>query len=366
MDAIGSVHAPAGERVNPPPTPQPERLCILRLSAIGDITHVVPIVRSIQRQWPDTRIAWVIGKIEAQLVGDLPGVEFIVVDKRRGWRAYFDLRHRLARRRFDVLLHMQVALRANLLAGLVPADVRLGYDYRRSRDCHGMFINKRIPEQNGQHVLDLFFSFIETLGLQRDALTWDLPIPEEAKAFAIEHIPGGARALIISPCSSHQYRDWRADYYAAVADHAIEHHGLRVLLCGGPSRRERDMGTAITASMRHEPINLIGRDTLKRLLALLERADVLVAPDSGPMHMATCVGTPVIGLHAASNPRRSGPYLSLVHCVDRYDDAARQRFGRPASELPWGTKLEYPGVMELIQPTDVISKLDALVGTRRA
>ena len=99
----------------------PQDLCLLRLSAIGDVTHAVVLVRTIQRQWPETRITWVIGKLEAQLVGDIPGVEFVVFDKGRGLRGFWDLRRAMRGRRFDVLLHMQVALRANLASALVES-----------------------------------------------------------------------------------------------------------------------------------------------------------------------------------------------------------------------------------------------------
>ncbi|MCM2311130.1 MAG: hypothetical protein NDI84_06960, partial [Steroidobacteraceae bacterium] len=96
-------------------------------------------------------------------------------------------------------------------------------------------------------------------------------------------------------------------------------------------------------------------------LATLARATVLLTPDSGPAHMATAVGTPVIGLYAATNPERSGPYYSRRWCVDRYDAAARGFLGKPAAELPWTTKIERPGVMGLITPADVIERLDALM-----
>src|SRR5690606_37377210 len=100
--------------------------------------------------------------------------------------------------------------------------------------------------------------------------------------------------------------------------------GWQVILCGGPSAFEREFGDAIIAHMKSSPLDLIGKDTLKELLALLERADLVLAPDSGPMHMANAVGTPVLGLHAASNPVRSGPYSDRQWCVDRYDAAARK------------------------------------------
>jgi heptosyltransferase I len=113
--------------------------------------------------------------------------------------------------------------------------------------------------------------------------------------------------------------------------------------------------------MRTRPLNLIGKDTIKQLLGMLERAELLITPDSGPMHLATAVGTPVVGLHAASNPARSGPYLSQVWCVNRYDDAARRYLGRPADALKWGTKIEREGVMALVTVDDVIERIEAFV-----
>jgi heptosyltransferase I len=150
-----------------------------------------------------------------------------------------------------------------------------------------------------------------------------------------------------------------------VADHAIARHGWRVALCGGRSTLEREVADRIIATMKQAPIDLVGRDTLKQFLALALRARAVLTPDSGPMHMANAVGTPVIGLHAASNPARSGPYSSRPWCVDRYDAAARRFRGVPAEALPWGTKLEYPDVMSLIETEAVIERLDALVAATR-
>lgn len=347
-----------------PFTHPPARLCILRLSALGDVTHMVPVVRSIQAQWSQTRLTWCIGALEHKLLGDLDGVEFVVFRKGQGLGAYAELRRALAAQRFDALLHAQVSLRANLAGRLIPARVRLGYDRARAKDLHGLAVNRRIPAAPGQHVLDSFFSFAEALGVTRRELRWDIPIPAEAHAYAERHLPPGEPVLVISPCSSHPLRNWLPERYAAVADHASQQHGLRVVLTGGPSVLEREMGEAITARMRAPVLNLIGKDTLKQLLAVLQRATLVISPDSGPMHMAGAVGTPVMGLHAASNPQRSGPYLSRDWSVDRYDAAARRFLGRPAAQLKWGTKIERPGVMELIEIEDVIAKLDGFMASR--
>jgi heptosyltransferase I len=350
-----------------PPLPfaePPSSLFVMRFSALGDVCHMVPVVNSIRRQWPRTRITWCVARLEHELVGDLPGVEFVVFDKSRGLQGLGELRRRLRHRRFDALVQAQVSMRSNLAGMAVRAPIRLGYDRARARDLHGLFVNQRIPAGHGQHVLDSFFSFAATLGVTHRELRWDLPVPDEAAEFARQALPEGERYVLISPCSSHPRRNWLPERYAAVSDHICRRHDRRVVLVGGPSPAEREAGEAITRHMATRPINLIGRDTVKKLLAMLGRAELLISPDSGPMHMATAAGTPVIGLHAASNPARSGPYLSQEWCVNRYDDAARRYLGRPAAELEWGTKIECEGVMELVTVADVVERIDAFMAGR--
>jgi heptosyltransferase I len=333
----------------------PRSICLLRLSALGDVTHVLPLLRTLRLAWPQTAIAWVIGKGEHRLLEGLPGVRFIEYDKTSGLAGMRAVRRQCGER-FDVLLQLQVSARANLLSAFIPARRRIGYDRSRSKDGHGLFVNERIADRPGIHVLDAIGSFADALGLQRDRVVWDLPVPDEAHAWARAQWPDdGRRTLMISPCSSHVLRNWRAERYAALADH-VAAHGWRVVLCGGRSALERDTGDAILASMRARDgvLDLIGKDTLKQLPALLARADLLVTPDSGPMHIANAMGTKVLGLHAASNPNRSGPYSDRRYCVDRYDDAARKFRGKPASELKWGSKIEAAGVMDLVTIDDAI------------
>ena len=167
-----------------------DRYACLRTSALGDVTHVVPLVRTLQRQWPQTQLSWIVGKLEHQLVGDIAGVEFVVFDKRQGLNGYRDVRSKLGARRFDALLHMQVALRANLLSTLIHAPLRIGYDAARAKDLHGLFINRRIPARSGEHVLDALGSFVEPLGLKQTEVRWDIPIPDAATEFAERHLPG--------------------------------------------------------------------------------------------------------------------------------------------------------------------------------
>lgn len=339
----------------------PKKVCLLRLSAIGDTCHVVPLLRTLQRAWPHAEFTWVIGKLEARLMRLLPEVEFITVDKRAGLAGFRDLRRALRHRQFDLLLHLQLALRASAIALNIHAPLRLGFDRARARELQWLVTNARIEPRRREHVLDSFMGFADALGIHEHLLRWDIPLPAEAVDYAQSLIPDAQPTLVLSPCSSHRLRNWATDRYAAVARHAVRRHGMRVILAGGPSELERGTGQQIEALAGVPLVNTIGKDTLPQLLALLARARVLLTPDSGPAHMATMVNTPVLGLYAATNPERSGPYLSRQWCVDAYPRAALKFRGRAPEKLPWTTKIEEPGVMDLIAVDEVTAKLDTLL-----
>ena len=117
--------------------------------------------------------------------------------------------------------------------------------------------------------------------------------------------------------------------------------------------------------MREPAIDLVGRDTLKQLMALLERAAIVLSPDSGPVHIANALGTKVVGLFACTDLARSGPYSDLHFCTDHYDTAARRFLGKPASALRWGKRVEFPGVMDLIGVDEVIDCVDRCTAALR-
>ena len=340
----------------------PEKVCLLRLSAIGDTCHVVPLLRTLQSAWPKTRFSWVIGKLEAKLMSLIPDVELITVDKGAGLGAYGRLREDMKRRgAFDLLMHLQLSVRASAASALIPAPIKVGFDRARAREMQWLFTNRRIAPRSREHVLDSFMGFADAVGVTEKRLRWDIPPTPDLLDYSRQYVPDAQPTLVISACSSHRARNWLPERYGAIAEHAVRRHGMRVILCGGPNDFEREMAHAIERATTVPLLNLVGRDTLPQLLALLGRATALLTPDSGPAHMATMVGTPVIGLYAATNPERSGPYLSRRWCVDAYDAAARKFLGKPATEIAWTTKIEQPGVMELISVAAVTAKLDELL-----
>lgn len=349
----------------PHATPPPASVCILRLSAVGDVCHTLPVVRTLQAEWPETRFTWIIGTLEAGLVGDIPGIEFITFDKNLGFDAYRKLRRQLQGREFDVLLHMQMSWRSSMASCFaVRAAVKLGFDRRRAHDWQWLFTNRRIPYKPRQHVMDSLLGFSETLGIAAHSLRWDIPVPAEAQAFASRLIPDGTPALLISPCANPRFRNWRSwlpENYAAVAAHAAGNLGMRVIITGGASAIERAYGARIAELATPMVQNLVADTSLKQLLALLQRATVLISPDSGPVHMATATGTPVIGLYATTNPDRAGPYLSRRWCVNRYPDAMRKFNHQEPDIVPWGSRVRDPRAMSLIGVDEVTGKLDELM-----
>lgn len=337
----------------------PTSICILRLSAIGDICHTLPIVRTIQKHWPTTKLTWIIGKTEYALVSDIPDINFIIFDKAKGLKAYVEIYAQLKNMNFDALLHMQMSFRTSIISTLVKSKIKLGFDKQRAKDGQWLFSNSKIPYKPNQHVIDSFFGFTETLGIPRHEYRWDIPVQAHTSKLNSEQ-----PYIVISPCSSMAYRNWNSEGYAAIADIVQEKYKLQVILSGGQSAIEKEMGDAITKLTKHPVINLIAKTNLKQLLSLLKNAYCVISPDSGPAHISTAVNTPVIGLYATTNPDRACPYLSKEWTVNRYPDAIRRKYNTSVDLLKWGTRVRDPWAMSLISVDDVSKKFDKLTQTK--
>ena len=343
----------------------PDSICVLRMSAIGDVCHTLPVIRAIQRHWPQTKITWIIGKLETELIGDIDDFEFIVFNKSSGWPELRKLRRTLKHRRFDLLLNMQASMRANLVSLNIRAKNKLGFDRARARDYQWLFCNSQIAAKENQHVLDGLVGFAQALGVEVNSLVWDIPVPPSAEAFARSILPGTQSTLIVSPCSSNRYRNWRnwsVEGYAEVINYALDNLNMRCVLTGGPSETEIEYGKRVTALTGGRAQNLIGNTSLKELFALIQRSTILVSPDSGPAHMATSAGTAVLGLYVTSNPLRTGPYLNLDQVVNKYPQAISAEFGADANNVRWGQRVRNPQAMDMIKPSEVSRQLEKMLG----
>ena len=341
----------------------PKSICILRLSAIGDVTHVLPIIATLKKQWPETSITWIIGKLEYQLVKSLSDIDFIVFDKRNGLGEYRKLHQSLKGSNFDVLLMMQVSLRANFLSLLIRTPIKIGYDKSRARDFHSLFINQNIEGPSRIHVLDTFFQFLKKLGINERTMDWLLTVDEKDREFAYQII-SERPTVIINPCSSarkNNWRNWPVNSYVEVVDY-LSLKNIQVILSGGPSTQEISYANDIVQICRQPPINLVGKTTLSQLLALMQQAQCLIAPDTGPAHMGTVAGIPVIGLYASSNPLRTGPYNSQDCSVNAYPEALEKYNQQNVEQARWGARVRDQDVMKSISIKNVINKLNQCLG----
>ena len=342
-------------------TSAPQSLCILRLSAIGDVCNTVAAVQAIQRTWPQTQITWITGKLEAQLIHDLPGIEVIVFDKKQGWQGYRQLWSQLKGRQFDALLHMQYALRASVATLGIKARYKLGFDALRSQDFQTWFTNVKVPSPATPHVLDGLLAFGHTLGVTDMNPTWRIPYSPQDGEWADAQLDNTKRNLVMVPGASKAYKNWTATGYAQIVDYAVE-HGFNVIIAGSPSPVETKLCNAVLADIHHPVTNVVGKSSIKQMLALLDKADLVIAPDTGPTHMANAMGTPVIGLYAHHNPERTGPYCFGDYVVSAYREAiALEHPNKSIDELDWRTRVKDERAMERISVEQVKAMFDKVM-----
>ncbi|WP_269518719.1 glycosyltransferase family 9 protein [Alteromonas sp. BMJM2] len=329
----------------------------MRLSAIGDVCHAVAMVTRIQTQWPDAQITWVIGKVEHQLVKLMPNIRFIIFDKKRGKAAVKDLEQAVKGEVFDALLMMQVALRANLASRVIKAKQRIGFDWARSKELHWLFANKRISANQHAHVLDGFMDFADALGVPRvEKPAWRIPVSDEVSEWGLQQAKDLGKYVVIAPAASKAERNWLPEQYARIAEY-IQNKGVNVILCGGPGSLDRETADAIKQKTDINLQDFTGKTSLHQLLMLLKHAILVVAPDTGPAHMATTVNTPVVGLYAHSNPLRTGPYNNLNNVASVYDECIKEQKGKAWQELPWGVRAKGDNLMQRISFEQVREKV---------
>lgn len=333
----------------------------MRLSAIGDVCHAAAMVNRIQQHWPDAEITWVIGKIEYQLVKLIPNVRFIIFDKSQGKAAVESLKQAVKGEVFDALLMMQVALRANLASRVIKARQRIGFDWARSKELHWWFANQRIRPHQHAHVLDGFMDFADALGVPPVAApSWNIPVTPEDESWGKERAAELGNYVVIAPAASKAERNWLPERYARLANDLHE-KGKKVVLCGGPGKLDKQTSQAILSHKAKISADFTGQTSLHQLLMLLKHATLVIAPDTGPAHMATTVGTPVIGLYAHSNPRRTGPYNNIEQTVSVYESCVLAQKGKPWDALPWGVRAKGQHLMAQISYQAVAQQVNEIL-----
>jgi len=322
------------------PESPPESVCVVMLSAIGDAVHVQPVLTAIKRAWPETHLTWIVQSLPMQVGLNRPDMdEFITFERRRGlagWMGFRDLKRRVRGRHWDLVINLQVYLKAGLITALLKSPRKLGFDRRRARDLNWLFTTERLPPPPPGHVQDHYFEFLQYLGIDPDPVEWRMRLtPEEREAQRAFYADIDRPVCAIVLGASAPERNWPAEKYARVADELYDTHSYLPMIVGGPSAAERDAAEVIKARSASPVLDTLG-DDLRRLMWLVDGADLMVSPDTGPLHIANAYDVPVVGIYGYTNPKRAGPYgrgLELIadgfreHPDEDYSAAKEYRDG---------------------------------------
>jgi len=335
----------------------PERILIIRLSALGDVVHTLAFVNRLRNARPHAHITWILQPLTYDLVKHQNNVDrFVIFSRKGGAGAFKKIAQELGGEPFDLVFMLQVSLKASMISLGVRGKVKLGYDIRRSRELQWLFSNRRIPHRPPGHVLDQFFEFLDDREMPDTALDWDIHITGEERAYQAEFFQAMGRpvaAFVIA--SSNSEKDWHAEGYARVMDDVDSRLNLQPMIVGGPSRREKSLADEILGRCRCTPRVALEKPVRHTLLQLAG-SRVVVAPDTGPMHRAVALGIPTVALYGYSDPRRCGPYR-------RFQDLLIDKYHVPGEKKGRITRKTRKGRMDLITPGEVLSKIEYALQT---
>ena len=344
--------APAGAK------PGKKRIALLRLSALGDCINAFGFIGGLQRAYPKFKLTWIIEERFAPLFYDHdkdPLVPMIEVPlKKQGLKALLQLKKELKQQHFDYLFDLQTSFKASLTAACIPAKVKYGYDKERAREGQTLFTDVKVPSPESPHVLAGFLAFAKAAGLGEIEPYWDFALQDNERDYAKSYFDSD-RIFLIAPASAKAQKNWTVEGYAEIGRYAHE-HGFTVGLLGGSARYEAALCSAIEKELKVPCVNLCGRTSLRELLAVVSVGSLLLAPDSGTMHLASALHTPVIGLFAVHNEQRGGPWNFPDLCVSVYHELAAKELGERA--VPWRYRVRAEDAMTRITPDMVKAKFD--------
>jgi heptosyltransferase I len=303
------------------------RICVVMMSAIGDAVHVLPVITALKRHDPESTITWILQPGPASLVRGHPDVgELLIFENARGWRGMLDIRSALAKREFDLVIDLQVYLKAGLVTSFTRAPVKLGFDKARARDLNWLFTTDRIPPHASQHVQDQYLEFLGALGVPAEPLEWKLgPWPGElaARERVLGALPRPFATLVIG--ATHGEKEWIPERWAELASALRSDFGLEPVLAGGRSARELETARVINAASAraHSTLGV----PLRELVTILDASELVISLDTAPLHMSVAMQRPVISLMGYNNPKRVGPYR-------RYHDLIVDAYGDPGEDYP--------------------------------
>ncbi len=338
--------------------PAPRSIAVLRMSALGDVVMALPLLRTLQKAFPQTRIHWIVSRPFDAIVQGVSGIELIVIDKPRGPLSFWRLWRQMRAYDFDWLLVPQASMRANLVTLVTRAQRKIGFGALHSRDLQRYFVSETVPAEP-EHLIDSFLRFATYVGAREHVLDWNLPLREDEHAWArtqVEECAGIKLAVVLA--AGKPERNWPAARYCEALERLAARWPLSVVLIGGPGAAERALAGELHKRLRMPLLDMIGRTGVRQLAALLGQVDALLAPDTGPVHIAQAMGKPVVGLYAVAPAKKTGPYVEPQWTVDAFAEAAATILGR--ERVGWRQRVHDERAMRLITVDAVVDRIEQL------
>lgn len=330
-----------------------DRVCIVMMSAVGDVVHVLPLLTALKRAHPTMHVTWVLQAGPAMLVRGHPLVDEIVLfDRSKGWRGFTGIRRTLRATPFDLVINLQVYLKAGVITGFTHAPVKLGFDRARARDANWLFTTHRIPARPMQHVQDQYLEFAEWLEVPHEPVTWGLgPWNETERSSQRDFLARFDRPIApIVVATSKPQKDWLPERWAEVSDALFHDFGLQPVLVGARTPREVHSEQVILERTRSKPYSALGEGGLRGLVGIIDGAALVLTPDTGPLHLTVALDRPVVSLIGYSNPKRVGPYR-------KFRDLMIDAYGDPGEEYPLSMENRYDR-MPRITVQQVLDKVE--------
>jgi lipopolysaccharide heptosyltransferase II len=288
---------------------EPGKILIVLHGAIGDVARALPLASLLRRRFPGASLIWSVEPASLPLLELCRGIDDIIVfDRGRGVGAFWRFLKTIRGRRFDLVIDLQRHLKSGFISRWSGASYRLGFHRFDAKEFNWLFNNFHIPAM-GEAVPKIFhyLKFAEFLGASPEPIEWDLQLTAEDHLRAASLLGGPeVRAAALFVGSRWQSKQWFAEQIAATASAIRLRHGLEVVFLGGPG--ERSLASEAEALAKERIINLTGKTSLREAVAIISRVCVCVGPDTGLMHIAAALGTPVVSLWGATDPGRTGPF----------------------------------------------------------
>jgi heptosyltransferase I len=342
----------------------PRNIAVLRMSALGDVVMTLPLLRTLQKAFPRTKLYWIVARPFHAIVEGLRGVELIVIDKPRGPLSYWRLYRQMRAYDLDWLLVPQASMRSNLVTAATRAKRKIGFGALHARDLQRWFVNETVPAER-EHLIDSFLQFATYVGAREQVLAWDLPLRPEEHAWARAQLAGctGIKLAVVLAASKAE-RNWPVARYRQTLERIAARWPLSVILVGSPGASERALAAELQEGLRAPVLDMVGKTDLRQLAALLGQAAALLAPDCGPVHIAQAMNTPVVGLYAVAPSTKTGPYLEPQWTVDVFAEAAATILKRGPQRTGWRQRVHDERAMRLIEVHAVVEKLEQLFAQR--